>query len=115
MKEQSCTNDIALKDVIKGLQVKTDANIPAFQIAIKTYSSEIPNAMIECQYTKEDFLKMAVATGGSGTFKLNVCLIEAESVELLENCTKQNEWQDVIHSIFCITSDDKVALKVAYV
>jgi hypothetical protein len=114
MKEQSCTNDIAINDVIKGLQVKTQANIPAFHIAVKTYSSEIPNAMIECQYTKEDYLKMAVASG-DGTFKLNVCIIEADSVELLENCTKQNEWQDVIHSMFCITSDDKVALKVAYV
>jgi hypothetical protein len=115
MKEQSCTNEIALNDVIKGLQVKTEANIPAFHIAVKTYSKEIPNSMIESQFSKEDYLKMAVATGGGGTFKLNVVLIDAESVELLENCTKQNEWQDVIHSMFCITSDDKVALKVTYV
>ena len=113
MNDISCNTNYTLIEILKGIQVTSvGTNVPAFQVIAKTYTRELTTAIMEANHSYEDYLRLCVKTGGSGTLKLNICFLDCEALEPLQNCTGA---KDSIAPMFCITSDGEVALKLAYV
>lgn len=113
--KHDCKNHLKTNNIIRLLQVLAgDNKIPALAINPLTYDREIGPRARYANASFEQYLRKAAVEGGNGTLKLNVVLINMNKVESLHKCKTHKVFTDTVDDMFCITTDNQIALKIAW-
>jgi hypothetical protein len=116
-KEHSNKTHLTFENMLKTLQIKANtgtAIIPAFYINPKTYASEISQTTRKGNYDVVHFFRQACKTGSDGTLKINVCVIPFNTKETYRGVSEHLTIKNSLTDMFCITTDNEVALKTAF-
>jgi hypothetical protein len=113
--KHDCKNHLKTNNIVMLLQVLAgDDKIPALHINPLIYDREIGARARYANASFEQYLRKATVTGGNGTLKLNVALINIVDVESYHKCKTQKVFTDTVDDMFCITTDNQIALKLAW-